>query len=368
MYKLKRENYEKGRPLLKGLMEYNLHINAILEGTSKGQIFVDNLDNPQSVHVLTPIGTHYLAGYRDNKNFNKELHQKIPDDRFFVLWYSPDNWESKFNVLLKKRFARKATRLYYKFKEPKIRDWKEEIPSNYHLKFLNREFIEQTKLKNIDAIREWISTEWTSFNHFFEEGFGFGLVNEEKDVIVSWSLTDYVSKEHCCEIGVTTDRNYRKKGFGILTVSATVEFCLSNGFTEIGWHCWDSNLGSITIAEKVGFELERRYFVYLNHWAAENVTDWTQERFRAFAEDYEQEFKIETPNTGYPYVVASKAGFLAGEFHPAIEYLHKAINTGFLRTIADLKGIWPELFIFGNHHDREEWKELISRLEGARHR
>lgn len=47
-----------------------------------------------------------------------------------------------------------------------------------------------------------------------------------------------------------------------LTASALVEHALSSGITQIGWHCWANNDGSIATARKVGFEKAKEHPVY----------------------------------------------------------------------------------------------------------
>jgi hypothetical protein len=37
-----------------------------------------------------------------------------------------------------------------------------------------------------------------------------------------------------------------------------------------------------------------------------------------------------------------------------------------LKSVDDLREIWPEVLLYGNHHDRKEWKELLLRLETSK--
>ncbi|NIO43930.1 MAG: GNAT family N-acetyltransferase, partial [Burkholderiales bacterium] len=89
---------------------------------------------------------------------------------------------------------------------------------------------------------------------------------------------DYVSGERC-EIGVNTVWDHRRRGLGTLTAAATAAHAVDLGFTTIGWHCWDNNVGSIGVAQNVGFVRIADYDVFINHWAAENVSDMTAEEF-----------------------------------------------------------------------------------------
>jgi RimJ/RimL family protein N-acetyltransferase len=80
------------------------------------------------------------------------------------------------------------------------------------------------------------------------------------DQVVSWSVADCVSGG-ACEIGIHTRKDYRRRGLGTLTAAAAVDLGLSN-YRFVGWHCDEQNIPSIRVAEKVGFDLERRYIQY----------------------------------------------------------------------------------------------------------
>lgn len=71
-----------------------------------------------------------------------------------------------------------------------------------------------------------------------------------------WSIADCVSDDDC-EFGIHTHLGYRRRGLAKLATAATVNYCLSRGFTSVGWCCDEYNFGSRRVAEKVGSELER---------------------------------------------------------------------------------------------------------------
>ncbi|MFQ5979141.1 MAG: hypothetical protein ACE5OZ_13530 [Candidatus Heimdallarchaeota archaeon] len=113
MKELKPADYYKVGPLLPDLLDFNLHLAAIIEGTSKGQIFVDEVEAPKTVLVATPVMVFYLGGSEHDDAVNSELNQRFPDDRTFYCWYE-DQWQSKIDVIFEKRFVRKAMRRYYR--------------------------------------------------------------------------------------------------------------------------------------------------------------------------------------------------------------------------------------------------------------
>ena len=54
------------------------------------------------------------------------------------------------------------------------------------------------------------------------------------------------------EVDIQTHPEYRRQGLARLTASAFVAHCLEQGWEPV-WECWENNLASIALAEKVGF-------------------------------------------------------------------------------------------------------------------
>jgi hypothetical protein len=75
IYKFKEQDYEKVRPLYQGL-DYHLTIRAVIEGTSPGRIYVDDVRSPKTAFMCSVEG-YYLAGDAENADFNKALGQLI---------------------------------------------------------------------------------------------------------------------------------------------------------------------------------------------------------------------------------------------------------------------------------------------------
>ncbi len=125
---------------------------------------------------------------------------------------------------------------------------------------VDADFLAQTELDNHALVTDWVGTNWNSVDEFLDRGFGFCLVHDGK--VASLSVADCVSGTHC-EVGIRTVPENRRRGFGTLTAAAAVEWALANGFDQVGWHCTEENLGSIGVAENVGFTLDRTYPVQL---------------------------------------------------------------------------------------------------------
>ena len=65
--KLGKVDYCKVRPLKKG-MEYNLIVSAVLDGTSPGEVYVDEIKDPKTAFLCTAEG-YYVMGVASNAGF-----------------------------------------------------------------------------------------------------------------------------------------------------------------------------------------------------------------------------------------------------------------------------------------------------------
>jgi GNAT superfamily N-acetyltransferase len=358
LHKIAQEDYELVRPIFKELADEQLNVTAILDRSSPGEVYVNDVDHPRTAYMISGDG-HYLAGASQNHRFNTALNALLPRDTYFVLFCDLADWESALDVVLKNTYAVRAYRRYHTLEQLKIPDWQDGVPNGFLMQPIKSELL-AGGLHGGEDVADAILGEWFSMELFLERGFGFCLVHDS--TIVSWCFSDYVSGERC-EIGVYTDWNYRRRGLGTLTTAATSVQALARGFSQVGWHCWDNNVGSIGVAEKVGFKRATDYDVFINHWAAENVTDMTQEEFRAFARYYEREFQTQPPISGFPHIVAAKAWALSGDRSGCFRHLNKAIDICWLSSVEQLREIWPEFFLSPDLDEMQEWQDLVKRMD-----
>jgi RimJ/RimL family protein N-acetyltransferase len=361
MERIEPKDYGKIRPLVDELAGIHLNLIAVLEGMAPGQVYADDAAHPRSAYLISSDG-HYLAGDPDNPAFTTAVNAALPRDTYFVLFCDPERWAEVLDDVLKDTYAVRGARRYHTLPQFKISDWQARLPTGFSMQGVDAELLAQD-LENRDAVEESILSEWSSLDAFLAYGFGTCLVHDAS--IASWSLADYVSGERC-EIGIETDGDYRRQGLGTLTAAANAAHAVAQGFTTIGWHCWANNAGSIGVAKNVGFQKAADYDVFINHWAAENVSDMSQDEFRAFAEQYEREFEANPPMaSGYPHLVAAAAWALARDRASCFRHLHKAVDLGWLRGVEHLRQVWPEFFWNPNLDEMEEWHELVKRFEAS---
>lgn len=358
MYRIRPNENQKLRPVFADLAKIHLNVTAVLNGTCPGEVYVDNMTNPRTAYLISGDG-YYLAGAADNQAFNTALNTALPRDRYFVLFCDPEQWAGVLDSVLKDTYAIRATRRYYTLLQIRITDWHERIPEGFSMEQITAEFLTKN-LKNMDGVVGWIHDGWHSVDAFLEQGFGYCMVHG--DDIASWSLVDYTNGDRC-EMGINTDWRHRRQGLGTLTATANAAHAASRGFATIGWHCWDNNVGSIGVAEKVGFRRAADYDIFINHWVAENITDMSRDEFQAFAEYYEHKFQALPPSSGFPHIVAAKAWHLSGDLQGCFRHLNKAVDLNWLRNAEHLREIWPEFFWNPHLDEMQEWQALVKRFE-----
>jgi len=263
MYELDPKDYESVQSLFEPL-RYHLASAAVLDGNNPGRVFVDDVERPRSAFMLSPEGC-YLAGDADDRAFNHALNRKIVHERalgetvrVLFLVVHPQSWRNRLPAILDPLSAVEVERRHYVCEEVRC-DWRAVLPDGYAVRRIDRSVLDDARLTVPDHVTGWMRSNWGTIDRFMERGFGFATVHE--DELVSWSLTDCVSGESC-EIGIRTVPAHRRRGLATATAAAAVEHALSHGFTMVGWHCPEENLGSIGTAEKVGFRLERAYNAY----------------------------------------------------------------------------------------------------------
>jgi len=124
---------------------------------------------------------------------------------------------------------------------------------------IDRAFLGAEQLQHIARVRAEILWMWPSEEHFYKYGLGYAAVVHNQ--VVCWCTAEYLSAERC-GIGIETVAAYERRGVATATAAQFVQLCLERGMTPF-WECRANNIGSIRVAEKVGFArlAEERYWV-----------------------------------------------------------------------------------------------------------
>lgn len=284
MIRLSCSDTKKIKPLIKSKNE--ISIFSIIEGDMPGEIFVIDAENPTAVLIKT-CECNLIAGVVDDK-FISEVSSEL--DFWDSVTPDSQDWFDKVPLLHKNKFISPFKRRHYTLDETAFIKRETPLPDGFKLEKIDPAILRKSVYKNANKLLEWLE-DWGNDSAFSKNGAGTYIHNGE--TIVSWSLSDCSYAEQIT-IGVITDEKYQKQGFGIRTVSETVSECFRKGYKSINWLCVDTNKGSISIAEKLGFTHNNDYFYFCSYLPTENLSDISEEEWDVWAK-YLEEASIHEP-------------------------------------------------------------------------
>lgn len=284
MFQLKNNDFSKIAHLVKSQDE--LSVISVINGVMPGEIFVNSIDNP-TVALIKTSECNLIAGSANDVDFNSEVSMKL--DFWDQLTPDSSEWIDIIPSIHKNPFIRKYKRRHYILSRDDFEECNIPLKDGYTIEKVDLDLLRQKSYENSEKLLDWIA-DWDNDARFQKYGAGYFIHNDK--VIVSWSLSD-CSFDKEIAIGIHTDERYRKNGFGIIVVSATIKDCFAKGYEKIHWLCVDTNKGSITIAEKSGFKYNNDYYSFSSYPPIENLTDLSESEWYEWGEYLENASKTE---------------------------------------------------------------------------
>ena len=179
MDKLEAREYILAKSVLQPL-DIHLAVEALLEGSSPGEIYVDDRQEPRSAFAWT-MGRYFLSGASDNDGFNLAVKARF-DERIypeslergvdgFTLYYEPEGWGDVIKeVILRDKHPVEDRRQYYRFKKLK-HDWRAMVAEGFSVLAVDRSLLEGKTLENLDDLKAEMQSERPSVEAFLEESF-----------------------------------------------------------------------------------------------------------------------------------------------------------------------------------------------------
>lgn len=268
MIELSAGNFQRVRPLFNPL-GFNLAVDSVLAGNTPGQVFADDPVEPHLGLLWNRQDALFLAvhpGMEIDISLVQRLEEVfrrtiIPDARqryipHLSLQWFPIEWQNMLQDVLMVWRPEKAYRRLYLYKQIGV-DFRHGLLPGYTVERINQRTL-QSDLLNRDQVLGWIESFWASPDIFLERGFGYCVTTN--DAITSWCLSVF-NYQNRFELGVATAEQFRQLGLASLAVASCLEYCLLNDLIP-EWHCWENNIPSIKLAEKVGFEQRLSYPAY----------------------------------------------------------------------------------------------------------
>ncbi len=263
MKKLNINNLHKANHLFANV-NWELSVKAVIAGFNPGEIFVDDTDNPAYGIITTPEGdviggelNSDLTRFTDWINNYYLPRGQEQNYQEFTL-YCDSNWEDNIRNLFHNRSMFKEKRYHYIRDLTAFKTMEYLLPQDMKLLEISKSVIDNHKhYRNMPHIKAWLINNWGDYKNFQKYGFGIAIIH--KDIVVSWSLADCAFQDEC-EIGIHTDKDYRRQGYATITIQAMLKLADKLGYHKVGWHCGTDNIGSYKSAEKCGFVKSCQYF------------------------------------------------------------------------------------------------------------
>lgn len=245
------EDTDKAAPLFEGWQE--TMIWSCLQGMMGG-IYVTDVTAPRS--AVARLGDFCFFAGRPEREL--VLYQPPEDIRDFMIMAAQDAaWEELIAECWGERAQRRMRYAIKKegdiFDRRKLQQIVENLPSEYRLKEIDESLYEQCLQDG------WTRDLVAQFeNYEIYRKYGLGVVALHDGRIVS-GASSYSAYREGIEIEIDTHAAYRRRGLALACGAKLILSCLERGL----YPSWDAqNLGSVALAEKLGYHADHAYPVF----------------------------------------------------------------------------------------------------------
>ena len=217
---------------------------SILEGIQKGEIFVDDEEDPTAALIWHYCGFANILGDPDERFMEEamDMMQDPPEGHSGRMAIQAEK-DCRFeDVILRTPAVVKYDRYIFEFAGEKA------VVSH----------AAETELKEITAENYGLmkgriipTFSWETKEEFLKSGFGYCLIEDGR--MLACAFASGVSKEYV-DIGVETAEECRGKGYGRIVSAAMVKETIRRGKTPV-WDCDTRNEASMRLACSVGFDI-----------------------------------------------------------------------------------------------------------------
>ena len=213
-----------------------------------GKVFVTDLEDPKSAMAFVGVFGFY-AGEPD-----EELVRNKPDG-FVIMTPQNDEWAKLIESVYPdaKKMTRYAIKKDTRFNVEQLKENLKLLPQGYEIKNIDSNIYDECVKDPVTA--DFVSA-FSSKDKYLEIGRGVVILKDGRIVAGASSYTRY---REGIEIEVDTVPEERRKHLALIVCSALILRCLDEGL----YPSWDAqNMGSVHMAEKLGYEFDHEYIAY----------------------------------------------------------------------------------------------------------
>ncbi len=238
-------------------LEHNLSSVSIKMGLTRSKVYTDSMEPSW---IVTYSNSRVLVSGDLKHAGVVEAVQRIVDQgiqngrRGFVIYYPGGTEKTGIGEDIQGVDSYPNIRNYYTLMLAKT-GYPIQLPEDYSIMQITESVLSKG-YQNTDLVMNEMRSERASIEDFLEKGFGFCVLHGDK--IAAWCMSEYNAVNRF-EIGIETHLDHRRKGLALQTARACMNHGISNGYTQVGWHCWVKNIESNNLAKRLGFKHVLQY-------------------------------------------------------------------------------------------------------------
>jgi GNAT superfamily N-acetyltransferase len=235
---------------------------SVIEGNTEAQLWYTSQPDNNVVCFLWDKGNNvfYLAGQLVLSETIKDLASLINTYvkekavkeglSYFKVKALSSSLENSIADIFQNIPLHKTNKLFYTFRAKRVKTIPDPGLEGIQYHPIDADFLEEGQFENNHYVKSEIEWMWPSLERFLEKGFGTAAVIDAS--IICWCTAEYVSKSKC-GIGIEVIDEFQNKGIATATAAHFLEHCMNQNIVA-HWECDKDNIGSVRVAEKVGFE------------------------------------------------------------------------------------------------------------------
>ncbi|WP_026478220.1 GNAT family N-acetyltransferase [Alkaliphilus transvaalensis] len=244
--------------------------SGIVAGECKGDLWVDEIDNPQIAIVSSyAVGSFAFLGTINNDHEYMCLNNFIKNEIFdflkqkgvncFEFSIESDNFKPYILRMFKKKTIQREKE--YSFRKTEQLDINYSLPDGFTMQRVDYSFwkkIVNGDFENENFLTKRLLESWGNFDNFISKSLAFSITYSNKIVSVIVGTARF---KNVIPIDIETDDKFKRKGFGYYLTVEFVNECFNKGLV-VQWDCVESNANSCKLAEKAKLKLFRENEVY----------------------------------------------------------------------------------------------------------
>lgn len=231
-------------------------ISAVIQRKQRGQIFVDRREHPRTALVVNNFGFMHLLGAESEAAPAELLAAEGVFRSSYLLWYAPPtSWQERLDALPPERVRRRErVRFVFRPEQALYLGETAQPPAGFELRHMDADLLARAAKFGLHLDSRF----WSSASDFLEQGLGVCLLKDGEVVSLCYAAAVV---DGLAEVDVVTEPEYRGQGLGTLTAQQFNRECLSRELAPT-WDCFVNNLGSLRLAESLGFAQVHKYPFY----------------------------------------------------------------------------------------------------------